>query len=953
MTSLSLRAPPRGYKPKPALVFAALPYRQQEWACFAESIAIDAAIELFPDEVPLPQTARKQTRAKPTKNIDLSQNVDSKRASKSRDPSDSKLDSRTKKLVDKEQIALAKAQQREIEKKRLSYRQFWLGQVKQPLEDTLLQGKVGIQRLGPADVSAKNVYLPKTLWTDTVPHSEHSVKMAEVVHNDAFYVWCFLQSFSSQLRICKFSLVAFCESFLADKVYSLTCDVFQSVLELLIPSLSCLIEQQLVVIDADESQSNKIASKLPISGNKNVVAALRAELLLLRAIFANVKLSPSTWWFLSVMAARYIDGAGKIYTRKDAVSVLASDEDDERQFLDTSWVTDEGVDKKDFFNSSVPARFRVLKALVDKLLETPLFRRLVDVAGEAHLRIVGELSNLEKEDRKLVQRIGAIQRMVDGQTVDEGVSMEQLHAQLAQDITSRSLLTRLRELAELDLANKYTLQWSILGQDRFSNDYYSVPFVHNCVIVHLKNSHSLGIYEGELELDSLICSMDVRGYREDTLRKELEVVKREETGSVNALCHDVEDYKSQDRSQLMSNTSFDAESFRSASVDCDFLIQTLSTAERCTGLLLQTWLNGSPSVCSFDCTMGDKSGTIDLIDHLRSVCSELLEIHGEYFSASPTIANASQDLESLSADSLPELSELLLKLSDHFHYVPTHDLYLWNDQSEKLAWTRILNDLSERSQVLPDDLDEQAPGSSFGVPCQFCGRYFVSNIRLNMHTARWCKLRPEIVDTVSDNYKRSCMERVEKLALPNFPLLSAARLTNPSSVSEFSINGPFACEACVKEYSLQTTLAAHRTRWCKGPQSLGGREADEVIEGPPFICRHCNKEVATAQGLTVHLSRWCPAKDYGPSMDLVSGFEETPAGDADHIPISKDINDGIEEKHKTCEVDSGEEDLISAPISDCHPSYSGVSAAISWLSQALHALKSLLSEKIKQSKRRK
>jgi hypothetical protein len=239
-------------------------------------------------------------------------------------------------------------------------------------------------------------------------------------------------------------------------------------------------------------------------------------------------------------------------------------------------------------------------------------------------------------------------------------------------------------------------------------------------------------------------------------------------------------------------------------------------------------------------------------------------------------------------------------------------------------------------------------GSTYAFSCQFCGKPFLSNIRLGMHLSRWCKLKPDDqTGNAAGSTVKSCVERIEKVLLPSFPLLSAVKLVNPPT--SLSITGPFACDACGKEYSLQTTLAAHRTRWCKGVPTASSKEAEETIEGPPYICRHCNKEVATSQGLTVHLSRWCPAKDYGPQMDLIAGFEDE--APAIHVESAESVLAG--EITKVVSDDSDEDNIISGASLIHSVSFSGISAAAQWLGQCLHDISDELAEKIRLGRRRK
>jgi hypothetical protein len=232
--------------------------------------------------------------------------------------------------------------------------------------------------------------------------------------------------------------------------------------------------------------------------------------------------------------------------------------------------------------------------------------------------------------------------------------------------------------------------------------------------------------------------------------------------------------------------------------------------------------------------------------------------------------------------------------------------------------------------------------SNVGLACQFCGQRFINKLKLSMHMSRWCKLKPEdyVMEVMDPLTTGSCVGRVEKAILPSFPLMGTTRLL--SAAPSVAISGPFACEMCGKEYTLQSTLASHRTRWCKGPQSATEKSHDEDIpESGPYICKYCNKELATSHGLVVHYSRWCPAKDYGPSQDLKAGFETE---EASFIEATEAADTSI--------VSDASEDAILATDEDKF-SCSALSAAILWLIDRVDAASAEVTEKLRANRRRK
>jgi hypothetical protein len=62
---------------------------------------------------------------------------------------------------------------------------------------------------------------------------------------------------------------------------------------------------------------------------------------------------------------------------------------------------------------------------------------------------------MEKEERKLQQRISAMQRMIEGQNFEEGLNLEQLMKQLESDINNRANLIELRQIGVLKKLSYY------------------------------------------------------------------------------------------------------------------------------------------------------------------------------------------------------------------------------------------------------------------------------------------------------------------------------------------------------------------------------------------------------------------------------------------------------------------------------------------------------------------
>ena len=926
--------------------YAQLQYIQQEWICFSEIIVTDTSVEWFPDEIPLGLLSRRFNKVtKPIKAISSSF-PGAVGPSKPYRTSNSNLERPERPHPNRELIAQQRAQQKDKEKRRLLYRQFWLSNVKLPIEDSLLISSEGIRRLGPPSPACLHIHTPDYLWTTK------SVKIpdeAKELCSDALFIWFFFLSFSSQIRISRFDISALFEAVSSVEASGLASEMFSVLLEFVIPAILHSSEEQLVLLENEEAAFIRNNGKTAFVQKRNLQSALasyRSELQNVRTILLNVPLSSETWWSLSVICARYISESEKLDFKRGLIWNLLSDEDgdDERRILESSWVTDELCERKDFSDASIAIRMRLLKTLVDRLVQTPLIKRLIDVSADARLRIQAELSNNEKEERRLLQRINAMQRMIETGNIEEESSPEQVRDQIESDTGIVEKIKHIKEIAETALFDKYSLQWDPIGEDRHGNQYYFISSVVNMVVVHLVQTKSLGVYEGEQSLEALICSMDVRGVHEEKLRRELEIIKREDKpGSIHG---EAFNYRN-----LKRETEYEPEDLiEDHSSESEFLVQTLKVGIEATRMIVTAWLEREIGSFGLDAKEAEENGTVSLLIELCEK-ADALNLKGPENTLSGEKESEFQNILSLLKAPMPieksAIVSALTHLSEHLSstLLSCWGVYLWTEKSDMLVWRKTLAGIPYRLEKGEDELDESSAYMALGPACQFCGQRFINAPKLNMHLSRWCKMKPEdfsVQPSLENANQSSCVSRLERIVLPVFPLLSTAKMS--ANTSGVAVTGPFACEVCGKEYSLQSTVAAHQTRWCKGVPAAP-KEVEETVEGPPFICKHCNREVSTAQGLIVHLSRWCPEKDYGPSMDLITGFE-------DDVSTKRDEISPVVSKNEPSE-DLDEEALITGEQNSSPLSFSLISCSILWLIDRIDSVSEEVTEKIKQSRRRK
>jgi hypothetical protein len=89
------------------------------------------------------------------------------------------------------------------------------------------------------------------------------------------------------------------------------------------------------------------------------------------------------------MAARFISGVERVDVKKDIFWNSLAGDDEDQVLLETCWVTVESLDRKDFNEVSPSTRCRLLRILIERIIGTVLFKRIIDVSGEANIRITG------------------------------------------------------------------------------------------------------------------------------------------------------------------------------------------------------------------------------------------------------------------------------------------------------------------------------------------------------------------------------------------------------------------------------------------------------------------------------------------------------------------------------------------------------------------------------------
>jgi hypothetical protein len=173
--------------------------------------------------------------------------------------------------------------------------------------------------------------------------------------------------------------------------------------------------------------------------------------------------------------------------------------------------------------------------LVDRIVALPVVKKSVDLWCDSRGHIAAEVAAIDKEERKLTQRVTLCQKLqaIMAQAEDPsamGIQLPMTEQELAQEIALREALIRSRKTGTSVNDLESAVRLEILGRDRHMNEYFQVSCDRTLVFVRQHSvSHPnvirYGIYDSVASIDQLISSLDERGVRELNLKVELQKVR--------------------------------------------------------------------------------------------------------------------------------------------------------------------------------------------------------------------------------------------------------------------------------------------------------------------------------------------------------------------------------------------------------------------------------------------
>ena len=453
---------------------------------------------------------------------------------------------RRQKEEERQRLIEERNRRRERERLKQLYRQHWLALTKFPIEDDLLHSHKGIRRLGHPPAEARQVASPRVFWdcklgppgTLNVPLSTGS-SSTELL-DELFVVWSFFVHFGQLIGSDQhmMTLPDLVEAVMTKQLTSRMQSVFEQLLGFLRPHTEFQLTTLLQAEQALESQLTKNRGRAKLYWSS--ICQFRDFLFLGYSVLVNrvasVQDKGNTAWLWEALfvakSAALLDSVD--YKTKEFLPTIAAafEEID----FEHRWIFDWELERGWTFEQ-MPFEYRVklLKLLVDRIVALPVVKKSVDLWCDSRGHIAAEVAAIDKEERKLAQRVTLCQKLqaIMAQAEDPsamGIQLPMTEQELAQEIALREALIRSRKtgISVNDLESAVRLE--ILGRDRHMNEYFQVSCDRGLVFVRQHSvSHPnvirYGIYDSVANIDQLIGSLDERGVRELNLKVELQKVR--------------------------------------------------------------------------------------------------------------------------------------------------------------------------------------------------------------------------------------------------------------------------------------------------------------------------------------------------------------------------------------------------------------------------------------------
>jgi hypothetical protein len=447
---------------------------------------------------------------------------------------------RRQKEEERRRLIEERNRRRERERLKQLYRQHWLALTKFPIEDDLLHSHKGIRRLGHPPPQARQVAKPLIFWdcrlgppgTLEIPTNVGS-NVTELV-DELFVVWNFFIHFSPLVGGPRFTLPQLVEAVVSRNLTPLMEDIYNRLLKVLQPWVEWQITTYLQAEQGLESQLTKNRGRAKMHWSS--ICQFRDLLFLgYSTLIVNPGASgDDNWLWRALLVAK----AGVLlesidYKSKDFLTTISTafEEID----FEHKWIFDWELNRSWTFEQ-LPFEYRVrlLKLLIDRIISLPVVKKTVDLWCEARTHISAEISAIEKEERKLSQRITLCQKLqaIVSQAPNEatGIQMPMTEEELVQESALRDSFVRSRKTASVFFDNELAVRLEIMGRDRHMNEYFLISSDRRFVFVRQRSvSHHnvirYGIYDSLANFEQLIQSLDDRGVRELSLKTELQKIR--------------------------------------------------------------------------------------------------------------------------------------------------------------------------------------------------------------------------------------------------------------------------------------------------------------------------------------------------------------------------------------------------------------------------------------------
>ena len=441
---------------------------------------------------------------------------------------------RRQKETERKRLIEERNRRRERERLKQLYRQHWLALTKFPIEDELVHSHKGIRRLGHAPPQCRQVSSPVVYWDcrlggagaleiplDIKVPTTELLDEVFVIWNFFVHFWPFLQESSNPQK--RFSLADLVEGIFQKKLTPVISEIHWSLIHVMRPWIEHQLAAMLQAEQALESQLTKNRGRAKLYWS--AICQFRDLLFLGYSIFVK-KVSDfsggpgsADWLWQCLFLAKAIVLLDAIDYRSKEFLGTISTAFEEIDF-EHKWIFDWELNAS-WNYASMPFEYRVklLKLLIDKIVSLPVIKKAVDLSCESRNHITAELAFIEKEERKLTQRIALHHK---------DASLPETAA--AQDLNLRESFVKARRISLHFMDKELAVRLESLGRDRHMNEYFQISSDRDLVFVRQHSvSHPnvvrYGVYDSLANIEALIQSLDERGVRELNLKGELQKVK--------------------------------------------------------------------------------------------------------------------------------------------------------------------------------------------------------------------------------------------------------------------------------------------------------------------------------------------------------------------------------------------------------------------------------------------